>query len=67
MKRNFADLHLRLNLKDSATASRIINKTAKLGYHLIAVPITPETSQDETTKLQRVCNEAKIEIGRAHV
>jgi RNase P/RNase MRP subunit p30 len=62
MKRNFADLHLRLNLKDPATASRIINKTAKLGYHLIAVPITPETSQDETTKLQRVCNEAKIDL-----
>ena len=62
MKKTFADLHLRLNLKDSASASRIINKTAKLGYRLIAVPTTPETSQDETAKLQRICNEAKIDL-----
>jgi RNase P/RNase MRP subunit p30 len=62
MKKTFADLHLRLNMKDSASASRIINKTAKLGYCLIAVPITPETRQDEIAKLQRICNEAKIDL-----
>ena len=62
MKKIFADLHLRLNMKDSASASRVINKTAKLGYRLIAVPTTPETSQDETAKLQSICNEAKVDL-----
>jgi RNase P/RNase MRP subunit p30 len=62
MKKIFADLHLRVNLKDSTSASRLINKTAKLGYSLIAVPVTPETSQDETAKLQRICDEAKVDL-----
>jgi len=62
MKRAFADLHLRVNLKDPATASRIINKAATLGYRLIAVPLSPETREDETVKLQRICSEAKIDL-----
>jgi RNase P/RNase MRP subunit p30 len=62
MKRSFADLHLRLILKDSATASRIINKAATIGYRLIAVPLPPETREDEEVKLQSICNEAKIDV-----
>jgi RNase P/RNase MRP subunit p30 len=62
MKRTFADLHLRLNLKDPANAARIINKTATLGYRLIAVPLLPETREDETAKLQKICSEAKIDF-----
>jgi RNase P/RNase MRP subunit p30 len=62
MKRTFADLHLRLNLKDSATALRIINKAAKLGYRLIAVSLSPETREDETVKLQSICSDAKIDF-----
>jgi len=62
MKKTFTDLHLRLNLKDFASASRMINKTSKLGYRLIAVPTTLENSQDETAKLQSACNEAKIDL-----
>jgi ribonuclease P/MRP protein subunit RPP1 len=62
MKKAFADLHLRLNLKDPANASRIINKAAALGYRLIAVPLSPETREDETVKLQNMCSEAKIDL-----
>src|SRR4030042_1891743 len=62
MKKTFADLHLRLNVKDAATASRIINKAAALGYRLIAVPLPPETREDETVKLQNICSEAKIDF-----
>jgi ribonuclease P/MRP protein subunit RPP1 len=62
MKRAFADLHLRVNVKDPASASRIINKAATLGYRLIAAPFPPETSKDETAKLQRICSEAKIDV-----
>lgn len=59
MKKTFADLHLRLNSRDSA-ASRIINKAATLGYGLVAAPLSPETREDETAKLRNMCSEAKI-------
>ena len=62
MKRLFADLHLRLNLKSSANASRIINKAAKLGYRLVAVPLSPETRENETVTLRSMCSEAKIDF-----
>ena len=62
MKKTFADLHLRLNVKDHTTALQVITKAAALGYRLIAVPFPPETRRDEVTKLKAVCNEAKIDF-----
>jgi hypothetical protein len=62
MKKTFADLHLRLNLQDSANATRTINKAATLGYRLVAVPLSPETREDETVKLQNICYGAKIDL-----
>jgi len=62
MKRSFADLHLRLNLKDSATASRIVNKAATLGYGLIAASFLPETRENEKVEVQSICSEAKIDF-----
>jgi len=62
MKRVFADLHMRLNVKDSAGTFRMINKAAKLGYRLIAVPLAPETRIDEVAKLGEACNKAEIDF-----
>jgi RNase P/RNase MRP subunit p30 len=62
MKRVFADLHLRLNVKDHATTLRMINKAAALGYGLVAAPLAPEARADEIAKLQAVCNEAGIDF-----
>jgi RNase P/RNase MRP subunit p30 len=62
MKRVFADLHLRLNVKDHAATLRMIDKAAALGYRLIAVSLAPETHADEVAKLQAVCNEAGIDF-----
>lgn len=62
MKRAFADLHLRLNVKDHATTLRVITKAAALGYHLIAVPFPSETRGDEVAKLKAICSEAKIDF-----
>ena len=62
MKKTFADLHLRLNSRDSAAASRIINKAATLGYRLIAAPLSPEAREDENARLQSMCSEAKIDF-----
>jgi len=62
VKRVFADLHIRLNVKDQAAALRMINKAAVLGYRLIAVPIAPETCADEVAKLRALCSEAGIDF-----
>jgi ribonuclease P/MRP protein subunit RPP1 len=62
MKRLFADLHVRLNSHDSAAASRMINKAAKLGYRLVAVPLSPEAREDETSRLRSMCSEAEIDF-----
>ena len=62
MRKTFADLHLRLNVKDHAKAFQAITKAAALGYRLIAVPLLSETRGDEVAKLKAVCSEAKIDF-----
>lgn len=62
MKRNFADLHVRLNLKGYVNASRTLNKIAMLGYRLIAVPLPPETLKKEIAELRSMCSEAKVDF-----
>ena len=62
MKKVFADLHLRINVKDPAATLWMINKAATLGYRLIAAPLAPETPVDEVAKLRIICKEAKIDF-----
>ncbi len=62
MRKIFADLHLRLNVKDHATVLRVITKAAALGYRLVATPFSPETREDEVAKLKAVCSEAEIDF-----
>ncbi len=62
MKKTFADLHLRLNPRDSTATARTIKKAVTLGYRLVAVPFPPETREDETAKLHSICSEAKIDF-----
>ena len=62
MKRTFADLHLRLNGKDSAATQLILNKAEALGYQLISVPCQPEARMEDITKLKSVCNEAGMDF-----
>jgi RNase P/RNase MRP subunit p30 len=62
MKRVFADLHLRLNVKDHVATLRMVNKAATLGYGLVAVPLAPETCADEIAKLRAICSEAGIDF-----
>jgi RNase P/RNase MRP subunit p30 len=62
MKRVFADLHLRLNVRDAARTLRMINKAATLGYRLIAVPLAAETHAEEAAKLREACREAGLDF-----
>ncbi|MGB9841541.1 MAG: RNase P subunit p30 family protein [Candidatus Bathyarchaeales archaeon] len=62
MKKIFADLHLRLNIRDQTATLRMITKAASLGYRLIAVPLSPETPENEIAQLKDACNEAKMDF-----
>jgi RNase P/RNase MRP subunit p30 len=55
MKRQFVDLHLRLNLKDQKTAQRIIVKAEKLGYNKIGIQ-HHESSTDLINRLKLQTN-----------
>jgi RNase P/RNase MRP subunit p30 len=62
MKRVFADLHLRLNVKDAAGTLQMIDKAALLGYGLVAVPLAAESRADEVAKLREVCRVAGVDF-----
>ena len=62
MKRTFADLHLRVNPNDSAATVRMLNKAAVLGYKLVSVPLTPETSNEAIANLRRTCKDLGLDF-----
>lgn len=62
MKRAFVDLHLRLNSKDPAVTTRIIQKAAALGYTLISVPSNPQTQPHEVEQFRNVCKEVGLDF-----
>jgi ribonuclease P/MRP protein subunit RPP1 len=62
MKRTYADLHLRPNLNDFEHTKQMITKAAKLGYHLIAIPLPPNVSEENLQKMRGICREAKIDF-----
>jgi RNase P/RNase MRP subunit p30 len=62
MKRIYADLHLRLNSKESEHVSQIINKASRLGYRLISLAFPSNLAEEEIRRLVDVCKEAKIDL-----
>jgi RNase P/RNase MRP subunit p30 len=62
VKRVFADLHLRLNVKDAGATLRMVSKAAALGYSMVGVPLAPETRADEVERLRAVCREVGVDF-----
>jgi RNase P/RNase MRP subunit p30 len=62
MKKAFADLHLRPDLKDPEQASRMARKAADLGYHLIAFALPANITRNELDQLKDACREAGIDF-----
>jgi len=61
MKR-FADLHLRVPLEDQAKAESMIRRASELGYNLVGIPYSPQTSRKQTSQLKHICSEAKVDF-----
>lgn len=60
MTRNFADLHLRINPKDTQTAQRLITKASRMGYHNISFPFNFELQENEVAALKDMCTQAEL-------
>ena len=60
--RRFADLHLRVPIKDRHQAERMIKKASELGYSLVSVPLPPNVTREQTRQLQHICNDAKVDF-----
>jgi len=62
MKRTFADLHLRPNLKDSEQVRRMMRKASELGYRLISIPLPTNIPEEKIQQLRNMCKEAKVDF-----
>ncbi len=62
VKRSFADLHLRINLKDQEVTQRLVTKAASLGYAQISLASTSRLSDEEYAKLKAMCRRACVDF-----
>jgi ribonuclease P/MRP protein subunit RPP1 len=64
MRRVFADLNLQPNIGDMEQTRRMIAKASELGYHLIAIPVSPSPNLAEkyVQQLRGICQENAIEF-----
>jgi len=62
MKRTYADLHLRPDLRNNEQVTHMIRKASQLGYRLIAIPIPQNFPEEKIQKLQNICKENKVDF-----
>ena len=62
MKKIYADLHLRPNLKDPEQVACMIRKASELGYSLIAMSLPSNFPEEKIHQLRNICNEAKVDF-----
>ena len=61
MKR-FADMHLRVPLKDPPKAESMILKASELGYNLVGIPLSPHATREQISQLRHICSDAKVDL-----
>ncbi len=60
--RKFADLHLHPPIESLSRLERIISKSFELGYRMVAITLPPNTTQTIVRQLQRICNDANMDL-----
>ena len=60
--KQFADLHLRVPLKDYSQAKKMIWNASKLGYSLIGVALPSNVTREQINKLKQTCKDAKLDF-----
>ena len=62
MKRAFADLHLRVNPKDTQATGRSIERAAKFGYNRISIPFSNQLEDAQISALKTACSQAGLDF-----
>jgi RNase P/RNase MRP subunit p30 len=62
MSKTYADLHLCVDLRNQEKTGQLVKKAAKLGYRVLGVPLSPQTTEEEKNHLQSVCKEIKVDL-----
>jgi ribonuclease P/MRP protein subunit RPP1 len=62
LKRTFADLHLRPNLRDIEKIKHMIRKESELGYRLIAISLPLNLSSERIQQIQSMCMDTQVDF-----
>ncbi|NLF87404.1 hypothetical protein GX563_01115 [Candidatus Bathyarchaeota archaeon] len=62
MKRYFADLHLRINPKETQITQQIIAKAARYGYSQISIPFTSQIDDAQISSLRAACVQVGLDF-----
>jgi RNase P/RNase MRP subunit p30 len=62
MNRCFADLHLRVNPKETQVTQNIIERAAKFGYFQISIPFTSQIDDAQISSLKAACTQAGLDF-----
>lgn len=62
MKRTYADLHLRPNLKDSEHVSQMMSEASRLGYRLVALAFPSDLAEEELRRFAEISRNAEIDL-----
>lgn len=60
--KQFADLHLRVPLKDADKTEKMIQKAKDLGYNIIGISLPFNVRKEQISHLKQVCEDAKIDF-----
>ena len=62
MKRVFADLHLRINIKDEKNIRYFIDRAKRFGYSQISFPFNTQLEEEQINGLKTSCTQAGIDF-----
>ena len=60
--RRFADLQLRVSLKDMVHTQKMVKKALELGYNLIGIPFPPAVNQEQIRQLKHICYNTGVDF-----
>jgi RNase P/RNase MRP subunit p30 len=60
--KQFADLHLRVPLKDANKTEKMIEKAKELDYNIIGIPLPFNVRKEQIKQLKQICKDAKVDF-----
>lgn len=62
MKRIFCDLHITINPANQLVTQSVLNKIAILGYSLVGIPLSTQTTLEQVSQVREMCKVAGLDF-----